>query len=125
MSATNVFSGALQFTNTSATTSVIGSVTQTTNRTTAVTINNLIGFITTFTTAIGTGVNAVFTVNCSAATASSRILLNVVSSATPLTAVQNAVVGVQNKVAGAFDINVGSVGSGDLGAITIAYQVIG
>lgn len=98
-------------------------VTQTTNRSTAVTINSLSGQITTNNASLAAGAEAKFTVNNSYVTATSLILITCAGGQTADTSVPN-VVAVAN---GSFTIQLTNLhaATADTGAMVINFAVLG
>lgn len=99
-----------------------GTVTQTTNRTTGVTVNKICGTITTDTTAIIAGAVATFTVTNSAVAISDTVILNIRSGQTN----KETKAYVSAVAAGSFDITIHNqhTVTSDTGAIIINFAVI-
>lgn len=95
-----------------------GSVTQTTSKATAVTINKATGLITTSNAALGAGASVTFTVNNTYAVGTSAILINTVANA-------NYTVQVSVINAGSFDVKLTNITAGSLSqAVGIQFIII-
>lgn len=99
-----------------------GTVTQTTNRSTAVTLNALYGVITTDATSLAAGAEAKFTVNNSTVKAGDIVVINTRSGQTASTSIA-VVTAVAN---GSFEITLTNLNdsTADTGAMIINFAVI-
>ena len=105
-----------------------GTVTQTTDLTTAVTLNERAGIITTVNTAnLGANTNNVFTLNNDTITANSMVLVSVVSVGATAPGTGNVTAQGQNQRLGAIDIVLSNSDGAGTGAQTfqVAFIVIG
>jgi hypothetical protein len=98
-----------------------GTVTQTTNRSTAVTLNAPAGVITTDSTAIANLGNATFTVNNSFVKADSTIILSL--NTTGLSA-YSIHVAVESVAAGSFAVRIYNATGANLAAIKINFMIV-
>lgn len=99
-------------------------VTQSTNRTTGVTINKVTGQITTNTTSLAAAASAIFTVTDSKVAINDVVVLSIQSG----TNSGNTIVSVQVVAAGSFQIRVSDLnasgGTAETGAIILNFVVI-
>lgn len=102
-----------------------GAVTQATNRTTGVTLNNQCGVITTHTASLAAEASAAFTVTCSAVLSAADVVAVSIQSGSNG---GNTAVAVTTVAAGSFQIKVSNnnaaAGTAETGAILINYAVI-
>jgi hypothetical protein len=98
-----------------------GTVTQASSRSTAVTLNAPAGVITTDSTAIATGGNAIFTVNNSYVKADSVILLTLNTTGLAAYSIHLA---VETVAAGSFAVRIFNATGANLAAIRINYAIL-